>query len=89
MRFKPLRDLILVRPVPVETKSAGGILIPDQAQERPQEGEILAVGPGAVSAQVGDTVFYGKYHGKRKPLTIDGVDCCLIHEDEILAILDE
>ena len=95
MKFQPLSDRIIVQPLEAEEKSAGGILIPDTAKEKPQQGKVLAVGKGKTldngqtatpEVKVGDLVLYGKYSGteiKDK----DGSSIFIIREDEILAIV--
>jgi chaperonin GroES len=95
MKFQPLADRIIVEPLEAEEKSAGGILIPDTAKEKPQQGKVLAVGKGKVldngqvatpEVKVGDVVLYGKYSGteiKDK----DGSSIFIIREDEVLAIV--
>jgi chaperonin GroES len=88
--MKPINDRVVVKPFPAEEKTTGGIIIPDTAQEKPQKGEIVAVGPGkednAMTVKVGDTVLYGKYGGQE--LSYEGVDYLIMREDDILVILD-
>ncbi len=93
MRFKPLNDYVLVLHVKVEEKTSGGIIIPDTAKEKPQEGKVVAVGPGrknrdgvriAMEVKTGDTVIFGKYAGTE--IKIDGVDHVIMKEDEIFCI---
>lgn len=93
--FKPLEDRVLVRPADSESVSAGGIVLPDNAQEKPQRGEIVAAGPGRLSKKgerlpmpvaVGDTVIYGKFSGNN--LDIGGEEFKVLRADEILAKLD-
>ncbi len=90
--FQPLGDRVIVKPVEREEVSAGGIVLPDTAQEKPQEGEVVAVGPGragddgkrvAMEAQVGDIVIYSKYAGSE--LKEDGQDYLVLRESDILA----
>ena len=86
----PLHDRVIVRPAAAEEKTAGGIIIPDTAKEKPQRGEVVAVGPGKegnlMTVQVGDIVLYGKYSGQE--LSHDGVDYLIMREDDILVILN-
>jgi chaperonin GroES len=92
MKVKPLSDRIVVKSEPAEEKTASGIILPDTAQEKPQMGEIVAVGPGKVSEsgnllkmelKKGDKVLYGKYSGSE----IDGGDLLIMRESDILATL--
>jgi len=87
--MKPINDRVVVKPFPAEEKTTGGIIIPDTAKEKPQKGEVVAVGPGkegnALTVQVGDTVLYGKYGGQ--DLSYEGVDYLIMREDDILVIL--
>jgi len=92
MNVKPLEDRIIVRPLEAEQKTAGGIIIPDAAKEKPQKGEVVAVGPGKVTDKgvkidpalaKGDTVLYGKYSGTE--VKIDGVDYLIMRESDVLA----
>ena len=94
MNVKPLEDRIILKPMEAEEKTAGGIIIPDNAKERPQNGEVIAVGPGKVtdkgqkievSLKKGDKVLYGKYSGTE--VTIDGEDYLIVRESDILAII--
>jgi chaperonin GroES len=91
--FRPLSDKVLVKPSQGEEKSTGGIYIPDSAQQKPIEGEVIAVGPGrvlddgsraAVTAKVGDRVIYSKYGGTE--LKLDGQEYIILDEDQIYAI---
>lgn len=88
--MKPINDRVVVKPFPAEEKTTGGIIIPDTAKEKPQKGEIVAVGPGKdgnlMTVQVGDVVLYGKYGGQE--LSYEGVDYLIMREDDILVILD-
>jgi chaperonin GroES len=88
--MKPINDRVVVKPFPAEEKTTGGIIIPDTAKEKPQKGEIVAVGPGkdgnAMTVQVGDVVLYGKYGGQE--LSYEGVDYLIMREDDILVVLD-
>ncbi len=94
MAFRPLHDRVLVRRIEAEEKTAGGIIIPDTAKEKPQQGEVIAVGPGKVSdegkriepeVKVGDKVLYGKYSGTE--VTIDGEQYLILRESDVLAIV--
>jgi chaperonin GroES len=87
--MKPINDRVVVKPHPAEEKTKGGIIIPDTAKEKPQRGEVVAVGPGkedkALTVKVGDVVLYGKYSGQE--LSYEGVDYLIMREDDILVIL--
>ena len=94
MNFKPLHDRVLVKRVQSDEKTAGGIIIPDTAQEKPQIGTVLAVGPGKnsdtgdlvkMALKTGDKVLYGKYSGTE--ITVDGDDVLIMRESDILATL--
>jgi chaperonin GroES len=94
MNVKPLEDRVVVKPSDPEEKLQSGIIIPDTAKEKPQRGQIVAVGPGKVSdsgnrvapeVKKGDTVLYGKYAGTE--ISIDGVDYLIMRESDILAIV--
>ncbi len=94
MKIKPLADRVVVKPLEAEEKTKGGLLIPDTAKERPQQGEIVAVGPGRVSddgkkipmeVKVGDKILYGKYTGTE--VTYDGVEYLIMRESDVFAIL--
>jgi chaperonin GroES len=93
MAFRPLHDRVLVRRLEAEEKTAGGIIIPDSAQEKPSEGEVIAVGSGARSddgkitppdVKAGDRVLFGKWSGTE--VKIDGTEYLIIKEEEILGI---
>jgi chaperonin GroES len=95
MKVKPLNDRVLVLRTGEEEKTAGGIIIPDTAKEKPQEGKVIAVGPGKVNdkgekinldVKAGDKVLFGKYAGNE--IRIDGVEHLIMREDDILAIID-
>ncbi len=95
MKIKPLNDRVLVLRVEEEQKTAGGIIIPDTAKEKPQEGKVVAVGPGKMDdsgtrtpleVKVGDRVLFSKYAGN--DIKIDGVEHVFMREDDILGILD-
>ena len=85
----PLHDRVIVKPAPAEEKSAGGIIIPDTAKEKPQRGTVVAAGPGKkdepVTVKVGDTVLYGKYAGTE--ITVDGENYLIMRESDIVAIV--
>ncbi|MDI9573333.1 MAG: co-chaperone GroES [Bacteroidota bacterium] len=87
--LKPLADRVLVEPAEAEQKTAGGIIIPDTAKEKPQKGTVIAVGNGKkdepLTVKVGDVVLYGKYAGTE--INIDGKDYLIMRESDILAIL--
>ena len=89
MKIKPLADRVLVEPSAAETKTASGIIIPDTAQEKPQKGKIIAVGPGTkenpITLKVGDNILYGKYSGTE--LKHDNTDYLIMRESDILAII--
>lgn len=93
VNFRPLADNVLVKPSEAETQTSGGIYIPDSAKQKPQEGEVIAVGPGrilddgsrsSVAVAVGETVLYSKYGGTE--LKLDGQDYMILGEDQIYAI---
>jgi chaperonin GroES len=95
MKFRPLHDRVVVKRVEQEEKSAGGIIIPDTAKEKPMQGEVLAVGPGAkaedgsltpMDVQVGDTVLFGKWSGTE--VTIDGQEVLIMKESDIMGVLE-
>ena len=95
MGFKPLHDRVLVRRVEEEQKTKGGIIIPDTAKEKPSEGEVIAVGPGARSedgtvapldVKVGDRVLFSKYGGTE--IKVDGEDLIVLRESDILGIVE-
>ena len=94
MKIKPLSDRVVIKPAPADEKVQGGIIIPDTAKEKPQKGEIVAVGPGKtsdtgelikMSVKVGDSVLYGKYSGTE--VTIDNEDYLIVRESDILAVV--
>lgn len=94
MKFRPLHDRVLVRRVEAEAKTAGGIIIPDSAQEKPQEGEIVAAGEGAynedgdrikLDVKVGDKILFGKWSGTE--VKIDGEDLLIMKESDIMGIV--
>jgi chaperonin GroES len=90
--MKPIADRVIVKPAPADEKTKGGIIIPDTAKEKPQRGEVIAVGPGksgkdahSMTVQVGDIVLYGKYSGQE--ITFEGTDYLIMREEEILVII--
>jgi chaperonin GroES len=89
LKIQPLGDRVLVKPADAETKTAGGIIIPDSAKEKPQRGTVVAVGPGKkdepTTVKAGDTVLYGKYSGTE--LQVEGHDYLIMRESDIFAIL--
>ena len=94
MNFRPLHDRVLVQPLDGEEKTAGGIIIPDTAKEKPSEGKVIAVGPGAKSedgkilpmdVKVGDFVLFGKWSGTE--VKIDGVEYSIMKESDIMGIM--
>ena len=95
MEFRPLHDRVLVRRVDQEAKTTGGIIIPDTAQEKPMEGEIIAVGPGArgedgkvqpLDVKTGDRVLFGKWSGTE--IKIDGEELMIMKESDIMGLLE-
>ena len=93
-RFRPLRDQVVIRRINAEEKTAGGILIPDAAKEKPAQGEVIAVGPGGreefgklipVDIKVGDSVLFGKWSGTE--LKIDGEELLIMKESDIMGVL--
>lgn len=89
VNITPLHDRVLVQPAPAEEKTAGGIIIPDTAKEKPQRGTVMAAGPGKkdepMSVKAGDTILYGKYAGTE--VNFEGVDYLIMRESDILAVL--
>jgi chaperonin GroES len=89
LSITPLHDRVIVKPAPAEEKTAGGIIIPDTAKEKPQRGSVVAAGPGKkdepMTVKTGDTVLYGKYSGTE--ITIEGHDYLIMRESDILAIV--
>ncbi|TNE48343.1 MAG: co-chaperone GroES [Bacteroidetes bacterium] len=87
--MKPIADRVIIKPAPADEKTKGGIIIPDTAKEKPQRGEVVAVGPGKdgnlMTVQVGDTVLYGKYSGQE--IHFEGVDYLIMREDDILCVI--
>ena len=96
MTFRPLHDRVVVRRIEAEEKTAGGIIIPDTAKEKPQEGEVIAVGPGArdengkvaaLDVKAGDRVLFGKWSGTE--VRIDGQDLLIMKESDIMGVLEQ
>ena len=96
MNFRPLHDRVLVQPLDGEEKTAGGIIIPDTAKEKPSEGKVIAVGPGAktedgktlpMEVKVGDLVLFGKWSGTE--VKIDGVEYSIMKESDIMGIMSK
>ncbi len=89
LNVKPLADRVLIEPASAEEKTAGGIIIPDTAKEKPQKGKVLAVGNGKkdepITVKVGDSVLYGKYSGTE--ITIDAKEYLIMRESDIYAII--
>lgn len=94
MNFKPLHDRVLIEPSSAETKSKGGIIIPDTAQEKPQQGKVVAAGRGArledgrlipLDVKVGDTVLYGKWSGTE--VKISGKDYVILKESDVMGVV--
>ena len=95
MTFRPLGDRVVIRRVEEETKTKGGIIIPDTVKEKPQEGEVIAIGPGArdeegkriaMDVKAGDRILFGKWSGSE--VKIDGDDLLIMKESDILGVLD-
>jgi chaperonin GroES len=96
MKFRPLHDRVVVKRVDSETKTAGGIIIPDTAAEKPQEGEVVAVGPGArgddnelipLDVKKGDRVLFGKWSGTE--VKVDGQELLIMKESDIMGVLEK
>ena len=89
LSIKPLADRVLVESADAETKTAGGIIIPDTAKEKPQKGKVIAVGTGKpeepITVKVGDNILYGKYAGTE--ITVDGEDYLIMRESDIFAVI--
>jgi chaperonin GroES len=95
MAFRPLHDRILVRRIEADEKTAGGIIIPDTAKEKPQEGEVVAVGPGArdesgklvdLDVKVGDRILFGKWSGTE--IKLDGEDLLIMKESDVMGVIE-
>src|ERR1700733_15180498 len=96
MKFRPLHDRVVVKRIDAEEKSAGGIIIPDTAKEKPSQGEVIAVGPGSrdesgklipIDLKVGDRVLFGKWSGP--DVKIDGEELLIMKESDILGVVEE
>ena len=96
MKFRPLHDRVVVKRIEAEAKSAGGIIIPDTAKEKPSQGEILAIGPGGrdeagklipIDLKKGDRVLFGKYSGNE--VKLDGEDRLILREEDILCVIEK
>jgi chaperonin GroES len=96
MRFRPLHDRVVVRRITSDDKTAGGIIIPDTAKEKPQEGEVVAVGPGGrdeagklipIDVKAGDRVLFGKWSGTE--VKIDGEELLIMKESDILGVMEK
>ncbi|MDI9337628.1 MAG: co-chaperone GroES [Alphaproteobacteria bacterium] len=89
LNIKPLHDRVVIKTAQAEQKTAGGIIIPDTAKEKPQKGTVVAVGTGKkdepITVKVGDTVLYGKYSGTE--ITVDGEELIIMRESDIFAIV--
>jgi chaperonin GroES len=95
MEFRPLHDRVVVKRIDANEKSAGGIIIPDTAKEKPSQGEVIAVGPGgrnekgevvALDVKVGDTVLFGKWSGTE--VKLDGQDLLIMKESDLMGVVD-
>ena len=95
MKFRPLQDRVLIRRIESEDKTAGGIIIPDTAKEKPQEGEVVSIGPGArdengtvhpLDVKAGDRILFGKWSGSETKL--DGEELIIMKESDILGVLE-
>ena len=95
MKFRPLHDRVVVRRIEGEAKTAGGIIIPDTAKEKPQEGEIIAVGPGGrdesgklipIDLKVGDRILFGKWSGTE--VKIDGEELLIMKESDVMGVVE-
>ena len=96
MKFRPLHDRVVVKRADVETKSTGGIIIPDTAGEKPQQGEVISVGPGGrdeagklipIDLKKGDKILFGKWSGTE--VKIDGKDLLIMKESDVMGVLDK
>ena len=96
MKFRPLHDRVVVKRIEAEEKSAGGIIIPDTAKEKPQQGEVISVGPGGrdeagklipIDLKAGDRVLFGKWSGTE--VKLDGVEYLIMKESDIMGVLEE
>ena len=96
MKFRPLHDRVVIGRIDAEAKTAGGIIIPDTAQEKPQQGKVIAVGPGGrdesgklipIDGKVGDRILFGKWSGTE--VKIDGQDLLIMKESDIMGVIEE
>src|SRR5450432_874825 len=96
MKFRPLHDRVVVKRIDAEEKSSGGIIIPDTAQEKPSQGQIVAIGPAGrdeagkpipIDARVGDRILFGKWSGTE--VKIDGVEYLIMKESDVMGVIDE
>ena len=96
MKFRPLHDRVVVKRIDAEEKTAGGIIIPDTAKEKPQEGEVVAVGPGGrdeagklvpIDVKAGDRILFGKWSGTE--VKIDGIEYLIMKESDVMGVLVE
>jgi chaperonin GroES len=96
MKFRPLHDRVVIKRIEAEEKTSGGIIIPDTAKEKPQEGEVIAVGPGGrdengklipIDVKVGDRVLFGKWSGTE--VKLDGVEYMIMKESDLMGVLVE
>jgi chaperonin GroES len=96
MKFRPLHDRVVVRRITAEEKSAGGIIIPDTAKEKPSQGEVIAVGPGGrdeagklipIDIKVGDRILFGKWSGTE--VVLDGQELLIMKESDVMGVIDE
>jgi chaperonin GroES len=96
MKFRPLHDRVVVKRIEADEKTAGGIIIPDTAKEKPQQGEVISVGPGGrdesgrlipIDLKAGDRVLFGKWSGTE--VKLDGVEYLIMKESDIMGVLDE
>ena len=96
MKFRPLHDRVVVKRIDAEEKTAGGIIIPDSAKEKPSQGEVIAVGPGGrdesgklipIDIQVGDRVLFGKWSGTE--VKIEGVEYLIMKESDIMGVIEQ
>jgi chaperonin GroES len=96
MKFRPLHDRVVVKRIDAEEKSKGGIIIPDTAQEKPSQGEIIAIGPGGrdeagklipIDVRVGDHILFGKWSGTE--VKIDGTDYLIMKESDIMGVIED
>ena len=96
MKFRPLHDRVVVERIDAEAKSSGGIIIPDTAKEKPQQGKVIAAGQGKskddgkrvpLDVKAGDTILFGKYSGQE--IKLDGEEYLIMREDEVLAVIED